>query len=51
MRSEECWKGRTTYKAPQYPFITKVMILLISIVSFFILLDSQKVIILQTPVS
>ena len=20
MRSEECWKRRTTYKAPQYPF-------------------------------
>ncbi len=20
MRSEECWMGRTTYKAPQYPF-------------------------------
>ena len=34
MRSEEWWKGRTTYKAPHY---YKVTILLISSIEYFLL--------------
>ena len=33
MRSEEYWKGRTTYKAPQYPFFIKQMTLALIVIS------------------